>query len=229
MGKYCVNCGKELYAGAKFCAKCGAAVLDAPANPAPVAQQQPVPQPQPIAKAQPQKNIPPATTPKRESVAAPKRNGGRNTLCIVLSVLLVVQIAAVALYGWPGFMVGGEVKRPSVQKSDSFTLQEGQTAVSTGSGVTVDFGPYNAMTGEKVSVKELSADSDSIEGGTRTAYDISAGERTEFDGLLTITLPYDESETDSADEEGSVLAEYYTPETGVWELVDYTVRAIGLW
>ena len=140
-------------------------------------------------------------------------------LCIVLSVLLVIQIAAVALYGWPGFMVGGGLGR-----SDSFTLQEGQTAISTDSGVTVDFGPYNAMMGEKVSVKELSADSDSIEGGTRTAYDISAGERTEFDGLLTITLPYDESETDSADEEGSVLAEYYNSETGEWELVDYTVN-----
>ena len=25
----------------------------------------------------------------------------------MLSVLLVIQIAAVALYGWPGFMVGG--------------------------------------------------------------------------------------------------------------------------
>ncbi len=88
----------------------------------------------------------------------------------------------------------------------------------------MDFGPYNAMDGEKVSVKELSADSDSIEGGTRTAYDISAGERTEFDGLLTITLPYDESETDSTDEEGSVLAEYYNRETGEWELVNYTVN-----
>ncbi len=93
-------------------------------------------------------------------------------MCIVLSVLLVIQIAAVSLYGWPGFMVGSGVKLPSVQKSDSFTLQEGQTAISTDSGVTVDFGLYNAMDGEKVSVKELSADSDSIEGGTRTAYDI---------------------------------------------------------
>ncbi len=75
-----------------------------------------------------------------------------------------------------------------------------------------------------MSVKELSADSDSIEGGTRTAYDISAGERTEFDGLLTITLSYDESETDSTDEEGSVLAEYYNRETGEWKLVNYTVN-----
>lgn len=216
MGKHCTNCGKELHTGARFCAKCGAAVNGAPANPVPVAQPKPVPQPQKI--------TPPAATPKRKSAAAPKINGGRNTLCVVLSVLLVIQIAAVALYGWPGYMVGGGIKLPSVQKSDSFTLQEGQTAVSTDGGVTVDFGPYNAMDGEKVSVKELSADSDSIEGGTRTAYDISAGERTEFDGLLTVTLPYDESKTDSADEEGSVLAEYYNPETGEWEIVDYTVN-----
>jgi len=222
MGKFCTNCGSELHAGARFCAKCGSAVLDAPANPAPVAQPKPVQQPQPITEAQPQKSTPPAATPK--SAAAPKRNSRRNTLCIVLSVLLIMQIAAVALYGWPGFIVGGGIKLPSVQKSDSFTLQEGQTAVSTDSGVTVDFGPYNAMDGEKVSVKELSADSDSIEGGTRTAYDISAGERIGFDGLLIITLPYDESETDASDEEGSVLAEYYNPETGEWELVDYTVN-----
>jgi len=224
MGKYCTHCGKELHAGARFCAKCGAEAPDAPANTVPAAQPKPVPQPRPVTEAQPQEYTPPVATPKQKSAAAPKSNSGRNVLCIVLSVLLVVQMTAVALYGWPGFMVGGGIKRPSVQKNDSFILQEGQTAVSTDSGVTVDFGPYNAMDGEKVSVKELSADSDSIEGGIRTVYDISAGERTEFDGLLTITLPYDESETDSGDEEGSMLAEHYNPETGEWELVDYTVN-----
>ena len=224
MGKYCTNCGRELHTGARFCAKCGASALEAPVKPVPEAQPKPVPQPQPKPAAQPQKRTPPAAPPKQKNAAKPKRNGGRNTLCIVLSVLLVIQIAAVVLYGWPGFMVGGGIKRPSVQKSDSFTLREGQIAVSTDSGVTVDFGPYNAMDGETVSVKSLSADSDSIEGCTRTAYDISAGERTEFDGLLTITLPYVESETDPADEEGSVLAEYFNPETGEWELAVYTVN-----
>ena len=224
MEKYCANCGNKLHTGARFCAKCGAAVLDAPANHVPAAQPKPVPQSRPKAEAQPQKSTPPVAISKRKSSSAQIRNGGRNTLCIVLSVLLVIQIVAVALYGWPGFAVGGGIKLPSARKSDSFTLQEGQTAVSTDGGVTVDFGPYNAMDGERVSVKELSADSDSIEGGTRTAYDISAGERTEFDGLLTITLPYDESGADAADEEGSVLAEYYNPETDQWELVDYTVN-----
>ncbi|WP_313164982.1 zinc-ribbon domain-containing protein [Sedimentibacter sp.] len=107
MGKYCTNCGKELHTGARFCAKCGAAVLDVPANPVPAAQPKPVPPMQPIVEAQPQKSAPPAVPPKRKNTAAPKKNGGRNTLCIVLSVLLLIQIAAVALYGWPGFMVGG--------------------------------------------------------------------------------------------------------------------------
>ena len=224
MEKYCANCGNELHTGARFCAKCGAAVLDAPANHVPATQPKPVPQSRPTAEAQPQKRTPHVAIPKRKSSSTQIRNGGRNTLCIVLSVLLVIQIVAVALFGWPGFAVGGGIKLPSARKSDSFTLQEGQTAVSTDSGVTVEFGPYNAMDGERVSVKELSADSDSIEGGTRTAYDISAGERTEFDGLLTITLPYDESGADAANEEGSVFAEYYNPETSEWELVDYTVN-----
>ncbi len=219
MGKYCVNCGKELHTGARFCAKCGTAVLDAPANPTPVAQPKTVQSPQLKTEAQPQRNVSPVSIQKRKSSAAPKRSSGRNALCIVLSVFLVVQVAAVTLYGWPGLLVGG-----GLGKSDSFTLQPGQTAIETKNGVTVDFGPYNAMDGEKVSVKELSADSDSIEGGTRTTYTIIAGARSEFDGLITITLPYSENETDPGNEEGSVLAEYHNPETGEWELVDYTVN-----
>ncbi|MGI5979241.1 MAG: zinc-ribbon domain-containing protein [Oscillospiraceae bacterium] len=224
MGKFCTNCGSELHSGARFCAKCGATVSSATANPMPQ-QPKPVPQSQPQAQPNPMPQQPSAAPWPSNPMPQPQPNRtfGQRTLCIVLAVLLVVQILAVALYGWPGFAVGGS-KRLSVQKSESFTLQEGQTAVTTKSGVTVDFGPYNEMNGEKVSVKGLSADHDSVEGGTRTSYDISAGERSEFDGLLSITLPYDESETDPADEEGSVLAEYYNLETGEWELVDYSVN-----
>lgn len=224
MGKYCTNCGKDLNTGARFCAKCGAEVIDVPVKTASEIQSKSVTEPQHTTEVQTQEYTPTVATPKTKSTPAPKMKRGRNKLCIVLSVLLFIQTTAVALYGWPGFMVGGGLKLPSVQTSESFSLQEGQTAVSTDKGVTIDFGPYNAMDGEKVSIKELAADSGSIEGGTRKVYDISAGERSEFDGLLTITLPYDESETDSADEEGSVLAEYYNPETSEWEIVDYTVN-----
>ena len=36
--------------------------------------------------------------------------------------------------------------------------------------------------------------------------------------------PYDERKTIPGDEENSVLAQYQNPETGEWELVDYTVN-----
>ena len=228
MGKYCTNCGNELHTGARFCAKCGAAVYTGPAKTTstapPKSRSQSQPQPQPQPKLQRNRNRNRSRNCSRSHTETSIAIRPSSVLCIVLSVLLLIQITAVALYGWPGFLVGNGVKPPSVLKSDSFTLEEGQTTVSTDSGVKVEFGPYNAMDGEEVMVKELSADSISIEGGTRKAYDISAGERTEFDGLLTITLPYDERETDSADEEGSVFAEYFNPETGEWELVDYTVN-----
>ena len=132
MGKYCTNCGKELHTGARFCAKCGAAVLDAPANPVPAAQPKPVPQTQTKTEVQPQEYTPPVATPKRKSAAAPKRNSGRNALCIVLSVLLVIQIAAVALYGWPGFMVKD---RP--QKLGNIRVENGVAELS---GMSVYFG-----------------------------------------------------------------------------------------
>ncbi|NLA85862.1 MAG: zinc-ribbon domain-containing protein, partial [Clostridiales bacterium] len=99
MVKYCTNCGKELHTGARFCAKCGAVVLDAPPNPVPAAKPRPVPQPRPKTKAQPQKHISPISTRKGKNSAARTRSSGQGTLCILLSVLLVIQIAAVALYG----------------------------------------------------------------------------------------------------------------------------------
>jgi len=103
MGKFCANCGKELHTSAHFCAKCGTPVLDGSVSPVPAAQPKPVAHTQTKSEVQPQEYTPPLEIPKRKSAAAPKRNSGRNTLCIVLSVLLVIQIAAVALYGWPGF------------------------------------------------------------------------------------------------------------------------------
>ena len=228
MARFCENCGFELHTGSRFCAKCGAVIKAAPVNTTPPPQQQTyTPPPQTYTPPQAQNYTPPQAKPKaplksNAASATPKRQksgNGRNTLCIVLAVLLVVQVAAVALYGWPGLLVGG-----GLGKSDSFTLQPGQTAIETKSGAAVDFGPYNGMDGETVAVKELPADTQSIEGGTRRAYTVTAGERSEFDGLITITLPYDEGETDPGDEEGSVLAEYFNPETGEWELVDYTVN-----
>src|SRR5690554_2471070 len=140
MGKYCVNCGKVLHAGARFCAQCGGLVLDAPASSALLVQPKPVLQSQSNSELQPQFKT--EAQPQRHTrpVVTPKRSGGHNALCIVLSVLLLMQIAAVAFYGWPGLAVGGKeggpakVKSLAVLESESFTLQEGQTSIKTDSG-----------------------------------------------------------------------------------------------
>ena len=115
MGNYCEYCGTELTPGDRFCARCGADIRVAPVNPAPEPSQET--QPQPIRKTQPQHRSAvrpqqyrsPETTQRRTRTAPPKGNGsGQKALCIGLGVLLVLQIAAVALFGWPGFLVRGK-------------------------------------------------------------------------------------------------------------------------
>jgi len=190
MGKYCTNCGRELHTGARFCAKCGAEVFNAPVNSVPAAQLKPVPQPQLRTEAQPPKYTPPVATPKRKNTAAPKRNGGRNALCIVLSVLLVVQIAAVALYGWPGFMVGGIGRVVETEKA----IVSVDNASITLSGVRIDVDPLNLIDGEKeliVSRKKQSVDE--ATGLTSVEYDITLGDMHHLYAPLTITVPYDKT------------------------------------
>jgi hypothetical protein len=182
VGKYCTNCGKELHTGARFCAKCGAAVLDAPANPVPAAQLKPVPQPQPQTKTevQPQEYTPPVATPKRKSAAAPKRNSGRNTLCIGLSVLLVIQIAAVALYGWPGFMVKD---RP--QKLGNIRVENGVAELS---GMSVYFGgAYGGATLENAKTAPIDLD----EGAVSVGYELAFADIPEGEVTLSAPMPDD--------------------------------------
>ncbi len=87
MAKFCINCGNPLRENARFCTKCGATVEGVPT-------------------AQPQAPPPPRANWQGSAVANAKSPGG-NVLCVLLAIVLVLQIAAVALYGWPGFMVSG--------------------------------------------------------------------------------------------------------------------------
>ena len=214
MSNYCARCGSVIHSNARFCARCGAAVTPEP----PLNGPAPSPKPLPESKLHQRDS---AGTRQHHTPAAKAKS---NTLCIVLAVLLVVQTVVVALFGWPGFAVGGRKQIASVLAKNSFTLQDGQTEVAADSGMTVNFGPYNEMNGETVSIETMSADMVSVEGGVRRAFDVNAGERTQFDGLITMTVPYDESETDPADEAGSVLAEYFNEQANAWEPVDYTVN-----
>jgi hypothetical protein len=212
MEKYCTNCDAVLDEGAQFCAKCGTPV---PAQSAPALQMTEIPKP----SSQP---CPTQThvAPTQQQTAKPSRKKKTgNDLCIALAVLLMLESVIVALFGWPGFAVRG-----GFGKTSTFKLAEGQTAVTTKSGVSIDFGQYNSMVGAKVAITELGGEMDEVQGGYITPYDISVEGREQFDGLITITLPYDEGKTIPGDEKNSVLAQYQNPETGEWELVDYTVN-----
>jgi hypothetical protein len=226
MGKYCVNCGKELHTGTRFCAKCGAAVLDAPANPAPAAQPKPVPPPQLKTETQAQSNVSPVAAPKRKSSEPAKSNSGRNTLCIVLSVLLVVQMAAVVLYGWPGWAVGGKeggpakVKSLAVLESESFTLQEGQTSIKTDSGMTVDFGCW-LTGGEEVTIEKVKPSSfDSDVEIYAYNVELSSGQPG---GVIELTIYYDDSGLSAEDERLAVCGKHLNEQSKQWEDVLYTV------
>ena len=202
MGKYCMNCGNELYTGARFCAKCGAAALNAPPNHVTAAQPKSVPQTQTKTEAQPQKPIPPVAMPISKSSATPKRSGWQGALCIVLSVLLVIQILAVAFYGWPGFMVGGKGAVVETEKAIVST----DNASITLSGVRIDVDTLNLIDGEKeltVSRKKQSVDEAS--GLTSVEYDITLVEMHHLYAPLTDTVPYNNKTADG----GEVVLEHY--------------------
>ncbi len=143
MAKFCVNCGNELHTNARFCGKCGATVIIVPAT----AKQNGPAAPSSRTASQPQATpLPPrqAYTPpqtqtqayysapmavNRESmVKSSKRKKASNAFCIFLATLLLLQTIVVAMYGWPGFAVGG-----LFGKSDIFSFEKGQSSVETDS------------------------------------------------------------------------------------------------
>lgn len=220
MGKYCVNCGTDLHSGARFCGKCGASVVSAPTPPkqaAPVAPppayMPPKPQTQPAYSA-------PVAANRTHPVKAAKKKKDSNALCVVLAIVLVLQTAVVALYGWPGFVVGGIIRPLAVLESNSFTIQEGQTAIKTDSGVMVDFGCL-LEAGEEITVEKVkpaSVDSD-VEIYAYN-FELSSGRP---EGAIELTIPYNDEGLSTDEELLSVCGKYLNEQTGEWEDVFYTV------
>ena len=210
MEKYCTKCGSELHTGARFCTKCGAAVFNEAENSVPAAQPDHVPQPQPNSEAQPPKYTPPVATPKRKSTAAPKRNGGSNVLCIVLSVLLVIQTVVVALYGWPGFLTGG--RDAAAVETEKATVSMDNPSVTL-AGVSIDANTLNLMGEEKeLTVSRKTQSVDEATGLTSVEYDIVLGDMHHLYAPLTLTVPYDMA----AAAGGDVVIEHYSSDYGMW-------------
>ncbi len=230
MGKYCVNCGNKLHTGARFCGKCSAPVVNAPApsTPANAAAQTSIPPAQPQAQpvyiasqpqTQPTYSAPMAANRVQPARTAKKKKGS-SALCVILAIVLAAQTTIVALYGWPGFAAGGKIKPLTVLESDTFTLQEGQTSIETGSGASMGFGCL-LEDGEEITVervKPASVDRD-VE-IYAYSFKLSSGQP---EGAIELIIPYDDAGLSTDEELQSVCGKYLNEQTGKWEDVFYTV------
>jgi|GEM_PF-2114157 len=97
-----------------------------------------------------------------------------------------------------------------------------QTSTSLGN-VYVDFGEF--ILEEDEELKIIAYETEDYEDGLSVAsYDISLGERSELYDVARISLPYDVSRIDQANEAISVGAKYFNEEEQVWEDIPYTVN-----
>lgn len=214
MKKFCTRCGTGLQEGARFCVKCGAPV----AGSAGAAESPELPE---RVLKQKERSRRSATVNQHRSVRRPKKARNGKALCIVLSVLLVLEAAAVALFGWPGFAVDAEkTKPPSVLNSNTFTVQEGQTRVENDNGAVLDFGCL-LDSGEEITVEEVKpAPVDSDVEIYAYNFELSSGQP---DGAIELTIPYDDAGLSEEEELLSVCGKYLNGQTGQWEDVFYTV------
>ncbi|MBQ7186066.1 MAG: zinc ribbon domain-containing protein [Ruminococcus sp.] len=120
-----------------------------------------------------------------------------------------------------GENIGSEtayVETPVVS-TETLTVPEDGSAVAAKCGAVIEMGAHNACFAEELTVVQHEPDTESLTDGTRTCYEITAGDVHEFDFHFDITLPYDPSGTDPADEASSVFAEYFNEDTQQWELI----------
>jgi hypothetical protein len=224
MGKYCANCGNQMRDGALYCGKCGASAAGTPPP-----QQNYAPSGQKIYSAS---NTPPKS--------AARRRGGSHVLCVVLSIVLLLQIVAVALYGWPGFAVksgankGEPGRETAIRETDGvigfsdirlksndykakpFTIDVGpENTIAKSNGIVVDFGAFNLSEDETLHIKDLGIKTDEKYGISAHCYDFHIEDTEEFPTLVSITLPYEQMEN-AADR---LFVQYYHEDSNTWELL----------
>ncbi len=110
MNSFCGQCGAKLEEGSLFCGDCGSPVeADTPSAANEPIHPQYSPPPSFVSEqsqySQTSYGYPSAARSHYESQPAQGQSRGTRILSISLAALLVVQIAAVALFGWPGFLV----------------------------------------------------------------------------------------------------------------------------
>jgi hypothetical protein len=124
--------------------------------------------------------------------------------------------------GLSGCGSGNQAKTPGTQKSETFTVEDGQTALVSEDGAAIDFGCLleagDELTIQKVSPASIDSDVEIY------AYDFKlfSGQP---EGTVELTIPYDDAGLGADEEILSVCGKYLNEETKQWEDVLYTVDA----
>ena len=140
----------------------------------------------------------------------------------ILSILLAAVMLLSLMAGLSGCGSGNQAKTPGTQKSETFTVEDGQTALASEDGAAIDFGCL-LEAGEELTIQKVSPAS--IDSDVEIyAYDfkLSSGQP---EGVVELTIPYDDAGLEADEEILSVRGKYLNEETKQWEDVLYTVDA----
>ena len=140
----------------------------------------------------------------------------------ILSLLLAAAMLMSLMAGLSGCGFGNQSKTPGTQKAETFTVEDGQTALTSEDGAAIDFGCL-LEAGEELTVQKVSPAS--IDSDVEIyAYDfkLSSGQP---EGVVELTIPYDDAGLEADEEILSVCGKYLNEETKQWEDVLYTVDA----
>lgn len=138
----------------------------------------------------------------------------------ILSLLLAVAMLLSLMAGLSGCGSGNQAKTPGTQKSETFTVEDGQTALASEDGAAINFGCL-LEAGEELTIQKVSPAS--IDSDVEIyAYDfkLSSGQP---EGVVELTIPYDDAGLEADEEILSVCGKYLNEETKQWEDVLYTV------
>jgi hypothetical protein len=134
----------------------------------------------------------------------------------------ILLVTALLLGSLAGCTSGNQAKTPVTQKSETFTVEDGQTALASEDGAAIDFGCL-LEAGEELTIQKVSPAS--IDSDVEIdAYDfkLSSGQP---EGVVELTIPYDDAGLEADEEILSVCGKYLNEETKQWEDVLYTVDA----
>lgn len=214
MSELCKSCGAQLNPGAKFCASCGKNTITHKA--------------------------------KRSGFPVKKLliSGIAAVLVIALTIVLLPKLRSGSgdTISEAGDSTGvadapsdfGYTEHDYTVKAKKLTISPENPSASA-YGVTIDFGEYGVDKSETLEIREMPEKIVKSDDLKVTAYDFNlvgktessgiteSGDKTEFDDVITIAIPYDGKYAEAGAESECIGAKYYNQTTGEWDGVYYEV------